>query len=160
MSKEKGKNQVKISAKISGKEHELLLSSEKAEKMGFHSPLENGHFPLNEFLKLACENPTQNAVIPYSGLRCKQCGLTFNDFCDIGRFGCGACYDAFREKLEDLLTRIHGGNRHCGLIQADSSLTSATFLKMKRLNDELKHAVEHEDYERAAALRDQIKDLS
>lgn len=159
MSHEKNKHQVKIKAIVDGQEQIIYLDSEKAEKMGFHSPLENHPFPLNDFLEMTCNEPKRRKSLRTSEPVCPNCGLTFSDFAEIGRFGCGFCYGAFRVKLEKLLTRIHGSNRHCGHVQPDSDKKSSNFLKVKRLNDELKEAVQTEDYERAAEIRDKLNGL-
>ena len=159
MSHEKNKHQVKIKASVEGQKHIIYLDCEKADKLGFHSPLENHPFPLSDFLDMACNEPKRRESTGTNDPVCPNCGLTFSDFAEIGRFGCGFCYEAFRTKLENLMTRIHGSNRHCGYVQPESDKKSSNFLKVKRLNDELKEAVQTEDYERAAEIRDKLNDL-
>ena len=91
--------------------------------------------------------------------RCPTCGLSYKDFRDTGRLGCSRCYDTFKEQLKPLLRRIHGSNVHVG---KSPRLSQGQFEKrreMENLKAELARAVESEDFERAAELRDRIKDI-
>ncbi len=93
-------------------------------------------------------------------LACPRCGLTYDDFKKFGRLGCSGCYAAFREQLSVLLKKIHGSNRHYG--KAPEALSQFEKDKneiLRDLRDQLDHAVHAEDFERAAELRDRIRDL-
>jgi len=89
---------------------------------------------------------------------CPECGTEFSDFQQSERLGCAHCYDAFRESLESLIHRIHGADQHVG--QSTKSATPAKLSeerKVQRLEKQLSRAVENEDYEEAAKLRDKIE---
>jgi protein arginine kinase activator len=93
-------------------------------------------------------------------LRCPRCGLTYSQFSSSGRFGCAECYEAFGERLEPVLSKVHSGNvTHQGKIPH----RSGTVLKTKRELDEykkkLKAAINNEAFEDAAELRDHIRKL-
>ena len=91
--------------------------------------------------------------------RCSTCGLSYKDFRDTGRLGCSRCYDTFKEQLKPLLRRIHGSNAHVG---KSPRLSQGQFEKRREMEDlkaELSRAVESEDFERAAELRDRIKEI-
>jgi len=93
-------------------------------------------------------------------LKCAHCGLTYDDFKKFGRLGCSECYTGFREQLSGLLKKIHGSNRHYG--KAPVTLSKFEQDKNEVLRDlrsQLEQAVHKEDFESAAELRDQIRDL-
>jgi len=92
--------------------------------------------------------------------KCDVCGLTFSEFRQSGRLGCPNDYDAFAKELQPLLERAQeGASQHIGKVphRADSSQKRQT--AMLRLRAQLKDAIAAEDYERAAVLRDQIREL-
>ena len=45
---------------------------------------------------------------------CPSCGMSYEEFRKVGRFGCAACYAAFAPHLSRLLKRVHGATRHTG----------------------------------------------
>ncbi|MOA13755.1 UvrB/uvrC motif protein [compost metagenome] len=92
-------------------------------------------------------------------LRCENCGLTYAQFSKIGRFGCSSCYQAFEEKLDPLLKRVHGGIVHSGKIPKRSGGQIQCKRKIEELRRELQAKIEHEEFESAAQLRDQIREL-
>ena len=83
-----------------------------------------------------------------------------DDFSKVGRLGCGKCYEAFRPELTDLLRKIHGSHLHRGKVTTTISETAAPLKEERRLRDELKKAIDEEEFEKAAALRDQLRTLS
>jgi len=93
---------------------------------------------------------------PVDIARCGPCGLSYEDFKKRGKFGCADCYSAFRAKLYPLLRRIHGSDHHTGkiLIRDERMLTLKR--NIRELRKELKKALEEEEYEKAAKIRDEI----
>jgi protein arginine kinase activator len=73
--------------------------------------------------------------------------------------GCAGCYQAFRAELTNLLRRIHGSAEHRGQIAETATEELRSLREEKRLRDELKRAIEAEDFEMAAELRDRIREL-
>jgi protein arginine kinase activator len=92
-------------------------------------------------------------------VKCPTCGLSYSEFSRTGRLGCSDCYLAFDKQLEPLLRRIHGSSTHNGKIPERSGGLAKVEAEIRQLSTELQQAVEREDYERAAELRDQIKQL-
>ncbi|KJL03015.1 MULTISPECIES: UvrB/UvrC motif-containing protein [Priestia] len=91
-------------------------------------------------------------------LSCPTCGMTYQRFAKIGRFGCADCYKTFERPLIPFLKRLHGGNYlHHGKIPARiaSNLHLKKELQALRLN--LKEYIEKEEFEKAAELRDHIR---
>lgn len=96
---------------------------------------------------------------PKEQLRCPQCGLTCEEFRKGGRLGCASCYATFEEQLTPMLSRIHGKVRHAGRRPKAFAQREDTRGKVESLKAELEAAVKIEDFEHAAVLRDQIKEL-
>jgi len=93
-------------------------------------------------------------------VKCKKCGLTFSDFKKIGRLGCSECYNAFRKYLAPLLKRIHGSSVHMGkrpLTAEGAAPKKDKESDLSLLRQRLQKAVEAEEFEEAASLRDQIR---
>ncbi len=95
-------------------------------------------------------------------VKCPSCGLTYTDFKKIGRLGCGECYNVFRKYLAPLLKRIHGSNQHVGKSPLKLKIVPKVIKKRSaaaELKINLQQAIEREDFEEAARLRDQIRQL-
>ncbi len=98
------------------------------------------------------------------GTQCPFCGLTYEDFRKIGRLGCSECYTAFGRYLGPLLKRIHGASQHVGkaplsVLQEGPKLFSGPRgASVAELKAKLQEAVEREEFEEAARLRDAIKE--
>ena len=92
-----------------------------------------------------------------TGLRCPACGFTQADFKKAGRLGCPVCYQTFAEPLEGLLKTMHKGTRHVGKVPESLRQTRDLTDRLKHLQKKLARAIEEEDFEEAAILRDEIK---
>jgi len=92
-------------------------------------------------------------------LKCPACGLNYSDFKKTGRLGCDRCYSAFRKQLLPLLKKIHSTTSHTGKIPIHLEVPLSAEAKLKELNRQLAKAVQVEEYEQAARIRDQIKKL-
>ncbi len=88
---------------------------------------------------------------------CPDCGIKFVDFRNSHRLGCSRDYQVFQNELLPLLENIHGETRHCGKTPRRYPQTKLAEAELTQLRQRLKRAVEREDYEEAARLRDQIK---
>ena len=91
-------------------------------------------------------------------LKCANCGTTYDDFRKFSRLGCSRCYDSFKEHLSTLLKKIHGSNQHLG--KAPAKIAPAEKQKMENMQDlktQLMYAIQSEDFEKAAQLRDKIR---
>ena len=90
---------------------------------------------------------------------CPECGLTFHKFLEIGKFGCPTCYDTFRERLPRVLGKLHNGSTtHQGKIPASFTEKMTIKKKIESLQLNMKQAIQEEDFEEAAILRDKIKE--
>jgi protein arginine kinase activator len=92
-------------------------------------------------------------------LECPSCGISFREFRSQGRLGCAHDYIAFAEDLMPLLENIHGETQHTGKYPKRAPDASRRQYELIKLRNELRTAVESEEYETAAKLRDQIDAL-
>jgi protein arginine kinase activator len=92
-------------------------------------------------------------------LTCPHCGITFKQFRSQGRLGCPHDYVAFREELVPLIESIHGELQHVGKVPRHVPGISRKQYDLLKLRSDLKSAVQNEQYEDAARLRDQIQNL-
>lgn len=91
-------------------------------------------------------------------LQCQKCGLTFQQFLKIGKFGCADCYDTFKNQLNPLLKRLHGGNwNHSGKIPQRTGGTYHLRKKIESLKETLQTLIAREEFEKAAEIRDEIR---
>jgi protein arginine kinase activator len=92
-------------------------------------------------------------------LVCSSCGITFREFRSQGRLGCPHDYIEFARELTPLLENIHGSTQHVGKVPKRAPDESQRQYQLIKLRNDLRNAVEDEDYERAARLRDEIKSM-
>ena len=138
------------------KKRERHLCEECAEKEGViikqHPPTSNAI--LQEFLKFKVG--TGGA----GDKSCPKCGRSFVEFQAKGLLGCPHDYEVFRSVLTPLLERAHeGATQHVGKVPTTAGESVRRQTGLLRLNRELQEAIEQEDYERVAEVRDQIRAL-
>lgn len=93
------------------------------------------------------------------GLSCPNCGLTFSDFKNTGLLGCGECYRHFKTGLDPLLKKIHGSITHTGKVPRRTGGKVRIKKEIQDLRNQLQQAIQKENYEQAANLRDKIRQL-
>ncbi|HBE88510.1 MAG TPA: hypothetical protein DDW67_05140 [Elusimicrobia bacterium] len=147
-----------LKAAINNKVTEMHLCAACALKRserhaGEHEPAGLG--PMGGFVKELLPSERRQ-------LACGECGLKYAEFRESGRLGCPSCYRYFGTQLRELLARIHGSCSHAGRRYRDtlSGLSDRERAeKMAALRAALKVAVEREDFEAAARLRDEVREL-
>jgi protein arginine kinase activator len=92
-------------------------------------------------------------------LSCPVCQISFLEFRNSGRLGCPHDYEVFRDDLMPLLEKIHDETRHCGKVPRRAPKNSQRQSELIQKRNQLKRAVESEQFELAAQLRDEIKAL-
>ncbi len=92
---------------------------------------------------------------PLGTEKCPACGFSHADFKKTGRFGCPECYDAFAPNLDGLLRTMHRDVQHVGKTPGSQKGVAARE-KLKNLEKRLQDAIDKEDFEKAAELRDEI----
>lgn len=91
--------------------------------------------------------------------RCPTCGMTFNQFRQIGRLGCSDCYRTFDRPLEPLLQRIHGGHLHGGKVPRRAGGEIEQRREIAQLKEQMSLAIAKEEFEKAAVIRDRLREL-
>ncbi len=152
---------VKYMENINGKKQEMHFCIDCAKKLGFvdfssmFSPIFTNIPDFFEDLSLKEE------------LKCPVCGYTFDDYANSGMFGCPKCYDTFSDRLDEIFLKLHGKNRHVKLKEANTNKKEYVNKdkkqnkedKIQELKEQLRILVEKEEYEKAAVIRDKIKNL-
>ena len=139
---------------IDGKMQKVNLCEACSKEKGVTDPLSFALVDLLPGLGAEAE-AEQGAPIQ----RCPSCGFTQADFKKTGRLGCPVCYDTFAEGLGGLLKAMHRRTAHTGKIPARLKRTIELSARMKQLKRDLETAVSQENYETAAQLRDQLREL-
>jgi protein arginine kinase activator len=91
---------------------------------------------------------------------CEACGQSWSEFREEGQFGCPNDYEVFSKALVPMLMQMHeGASQHVGKVPHRAGQAQKRQNEMLRLRGELKQAVAAEDYERAAQIRDRIRQV-
>lgn len=116
------------------------------------------HFSIADLLA-GMGDLTQGPEVKDITAKCSACGMTLDDFRKIGRVGCGECYKAFKQNLLPLLKRIHGSTRHTGKVKSGKAYVTTKKPELQELRQRLQRAIENEEFEEAAKIRDKIREL-
>jgi len=149
---------------INGQKTETHLCEQCAREKG---EIMSGGFSISNLLSglLNLEYPLSSTQTnkPFENIdavKCKQCGMTFQQFSKIGRFGCSHCYETFSSKLDPILRRVHSGNTtHEGKIPKRIGGNLHLTKEISELKDQLQKSIQLEEFEKAAELRDKIRTL-
>lgn len=136
---------------------QLHLCEKCAAERGVETTIAMPKHPLGDFLQAL---QLQTSPVAADAPRCDFCGATMRDFRATGRLGCAQCYTAFHSSIRELLRRVHGSAKHVGTTYeppAPSEFERKTELEM--LRDRLRRAIELEQFETAAEIRDRIRVL-
>lgn len=144
---------------INGKAEEYYLCQDCASQLGYGNIFAGIPFPLESFLGNYLVDGSGKGQQSVRETRCPLCGSSFQDIASSGKVGCARCYTVFYEKLLPSLQRIHGKTRHVGKIPASEGPKAVQRKKLDELKKKMAAAVDSQDFEAAAALRDEIKAL-
>lgn len=136
---------------------QVHLCEKCAAERGIETTVSAPKHPLGDFLQAVQQQALQ---LPGDAARCAYCGTSLRDFRASGRLGCAHCYGAFEQSLRDLLRRVHGSAKHVGRrydVPDPGSLERGATLS--ELRTRLQQAIQSEEFETAATLRDQIRTL-
>jgi protein arginine kinase activator len=138
---------------------ELHLCETCAREKGYHSLVDQGKISLaSQFIWMAEHLYPDSAGA--GQVQCSRCGLRYTEFLQIGRLGCSNCYVDFARQLKQVLRRAHGSVRHVGKAPGRSGESSEHRALLQKLREDLDRAVEREEFEQAARIRDRIRDLT
>ncbi|MDD3227551.1 MAG: UvrB/UvrC motif-containing protein [Tissierellia bacterium] len=153
-----GKNEanVHLTHIINGKKTESHLCEECAKK---NQAILNSNFSMENLFSVMLNNSFNNKTYLPAAKSCTNCGMTYENFRNTGKFGCSHCIDSFKGRLKPVIKSIQGYDRHIGKIPKRAGGDYKIQMDIERLKNDLKGAVEREEYELAAELRDKINDL-
>lgn len=147
---------------VNGEFKEYDLCSDCAKQMGYTNVFGDIENEFSNFLGSFFGN-----VLPArtQATRCDFCGSSYSDIAKSGHVGCANCYSVFGEQLLPSIRRMHGNTAHCGKNSGRSEKQSVKpqeetkEQKLARLKSELDKAVQEQNFEHAAELRDKIKEM-
>lgn len=139
---------------------QLHLCDRCAAERGVETTVAAPKHPLGEFLQAVHQQVASATGSSASdGTRCTFCNTTMTDFRATGRWGCARCYTNFEAGIRELLRRVHGSYRHVGrTYRPPMSEQMEKAAVLGELKDRLRRAIEAEQFELAADLRDRIRD--
>lgn len=91
--------------------------------------------------------------------KCPNCGMSFQDIKKVGKLGCSECFKVYEQELEASLRRIHGNSQHIGKIPVRGGQKVLIKKQIEELKNRLQEAVKQEEYEKAAQIRDELKEV-
>ncbi len=146
---------------VAGQKTEYHLCEQCAQEQGDFFAQAAQAFHFNDLLSglLNMESSSGFTSTTLLNTRCNVCGMTYNQFTQIGRFGCPSCYESFAPRLEPLLKRIQSNTSHVGKVPRKSGGVVRVRNELQQLRKALQEAVATEQYEQAARLRDRIREL-
>lgn len=149
---------------VNGEKTEFHLCESCAREKGEILPGGQNGFSIHNLLSgmLNFDYPHQTTTKKQSSprdLRCETCGLTYQQFSKIGRFGCSDCYRHFEPALEPLFRRVHGNTTHSGKVPERTGGQLKLKRELEELKAELDLRVRREEFEEAARIRDRIREL-
>jgi len=103
------------------------------------------------------QSMTANRPMTSPSAPCARCGMTVEQFKKTGKLGCEACYQAFAKEIEALFKNVQNATRHEGKFPRRMGVDMRVRREADALRKQLKEAVDAENYEDAAHLRDQLR---
>ena len=91
-------------------------------------------------------------------LVCPDCGMTLSRVKEEKILGCSRCFFYFRDTVLKLMQETSGEVFYAGNLPVQPETFSGEAVSLRHLEEELQKAVENEEYELAAYLRDKIKE--
>ena len=147
---------------INGEFKEFDLCSECAQKMGYTTMFSGME---NDFSHLLGSFFTNVLPARTQATRCEFCGSTYAEIAKTGQVGCAHCYELFADQLYPSIRRMHGNTTHCGKnsgkasVKAQKPAEQTKEQKIQDMKKQLDAAVAEQNFELAAQLRDQIKEM-
>ncbi len=172
-----GRNEanVKYTQIINGEKKQMFLCEECSQKLGINDLHFNMPINFTSFLSDFFNDMNDISLMPTLGeesnIKCRKCGLTWDDFLHTGKFGCSNCYNDFELRIDPILRSMQGATNHIGRLgevrqgndvkqNIDDKIQkeeNENVRKIEKLKNDLKQAIKEERYEDAAKIRDEIK---
>ncbi len=143
---------------VNGESAEAHLCSDCAKALGYNDVFGGFGNTFGDLLGSFFGEPQVSAISSRT-IRCEKCGNTFNDIVNSGKIGCADCYVTFYDKLLPSLQRIHGKTRHEGKNPTIIKAEVTNVNPIEDLEEQLRIAIDEQNFEKAAQLRDKINEL-
>lgn len=143
---------------VNGELTEFMLCEKCAAKLGYSNIFENFGFDFDNLLGSFFAN-SQPKFMPLNNKRCDFCGASFEDISNTGKVGCAKCYDVFFEQLMPSVKRIHGNTKHAGKCASETDNKNTLKDQIQTLTERMKIAINEQNFEEAARIRDELKIL-
>ncbi|HIA28477.1 MAG TPA: hypothetical protein EYN79_10280 [Planctomycetes bacterium] len=132
-------------------------AQEKGVSIQFHLK-EHKQMSLPEFFGAAkAMGATQSETTEEN--ECPRCSISYDQFRASGKFGCSHDYEVFRDRVEYLIEKIHGDDQHRGRAPVQRQQEQSFEDDIVLLRKKLRSAIDQEQYEKAANIRDRISML-
>lgn len=151
-----------------GEKKEQFLCEECAsEYTSFQNPSEVSEMTIGGLLSSIISNYYADSISKEEekllNLQCPTCKMTYEQLMNEGKFGCADCYHVFKQVMDKGIRQIQGadihtGKRPAGYVKPEEE-EEMKLTEIDKLSIELQTAVQREEYEEAARLRDKIKEL-
>lgn len=138
--------------------HELHICEDCARDKGLVRE-EEAELPVTNLLAGLLDGAGDEQAATKPAPTCQKCGTKLADFRKTGRLGCSQCFHAFDSDLRAILSQMSARPRHAGRLPASSSIPADVHADREGLRSQLRTAVETEDYEKAAQLRDRLREI-
>jgi protein arginine kinase activator len=139
--------------------HELHICEDCAREKGLIRE-EDAELPVTNLLAGLLDGPDEEPGASKPAPACTRCGTKLADFRKTGKLGCAACFQTFESDLHAILSQMAARPRHAGRLPSLSAADpAAARTDREGLRGELRAAIESEDYERAALLRDRLREI-
>lgn len=138
---------------------EIHMCAECAKKKGVAMEKDgSGEFSLSKLLSGLVESFSQDEQIVQIE-ECPNCGTRLSDIQENEKVGCPECYSVFRTAIDEILNEYTEKTVHNGRYPEKLKAYKAILIDKEVLKRKLKEAVQKEEYEHAAKLRDRIFEL-
>lgn len=144
---------------IGGEAVETHLCAECAAVMGYTDVFPLFAAGLSDFVFGSIRNDAAVARLGSKVVRCETCGATFEDLAKSGAPACPECYRTFYDKFLPTVERIHGKTSHVGKVAGGAGEDVKREHRLSLLRSQLDAAIDERNFELAARLRDEIKEL-
>ncbi len=136
---------------------EKHLCADCAQDEGIPS---QAHPSINELITNYTIAQSGGVMSAKPGLECENCGMKYGQFRKHGLLGCPECYASFESQIGPLIERAHeGATHHVGKRPRRAGGAVDRERRITALRKQLQDAIDAEQYEKAAVLRDQLLDV-
>jgi protein arginine kinase activator len=144
---------IRVQAIVGGEPVEYALCADCARALGYANLM----FVMDVEFDSAVSDFFSEEENYEATLRCECCGASFHDILLTGKVGCAECYYTFADQLAPFIRRIHGSVAHRGKTAGGGDLPQVLpKAQLAIMHGRLKEAIQNENFEQAAVLRDRI----